>query len=117
MGLADTVPLAQAMADRNRPVRGTENAREQRNGRRYDLIVVLFASLIFLTSLISPPFLMDDVDAVQAQIARNMLHSGDWVTAQLDGIKYLEKSPLKYWLIASCFKLFGEHDWVARIPI
>jgi 4-amino-4-deoxy-L-arabinose transferase-like glycosyltransferase len=60
---------------------------------------------------------MDDVDAVQAQIARNMLHSGDWVTAQLDGIKYLEKSPLKYWLIASCFKLFGEHDWAARIPI
>ncbi|HZT37120.1 MAG TPA: glycosyltransferase family 39 protein [Bryobacteraceae bacterium] len=60
---------------------------------------------------------MDDVDAVQAQIARNMLHSGDWVTARLDGIKYLEKSPLKYWMIAICFKLFGVHDWVARIPV
>ena len=43
---------------------------------------------------------MDDVDAVQAQIARNMLHSGDWVTARLDGVVYLEKSPLIYWLIA-----------------
>jgi hypothetical protein len=60
---------------------------------------------------------MDDVDAVQAQIARNMLQSGDWVTARLDGIKYLEKSPLKYWMIAVCFKLFGVHDWVARIPV
>ena len=29
---------------------------------------------------------MDDVDAVQAQIARNMLVSGDWVTARLDGV-------------------------------
>ena len=44
---------------------------------------------------------MDDVDAVQAQIAHNMLQSGDWVTARLDGVAYLEKSPLKYWLIAT----------------
>ena len=60
---------------------------------------------------------MDDVDAVQAQIARNMLQSGDWVTARLDGIAYLEKSPLKYWLIAISFRLFGTHDWAARIPL
>jgi len=60
---------------------------------------------------------MDDVDAVQAQISRNMLDSGDWVTARLDGVAYLEKSPLKYWLIAIAFKLFGVHDWVARLPV
>jgi 4-amino-4-deoxy-L-arabinose transferase-like glycosyltransferase len=60
---------------------------------------------------------MDDVDAVQAQIARNMLQSGDWVTARLDGIAYLEKSPLKYWMIATSFAIFGVHDWAARIPI
>jgi 4-amino-4-deoxy-L-arabinose transferase-like glycosyltransferase len=60
---------------------------------------------------------MDDVDAVQAQIARNMLQSGDWVTAHLDGVKYLEKSPLKYWMIAVCFEIFGVHDWAARVPI
>jgi hypothetical protein len=60
---------------------------------------------------------MDDVDAVQAQIARNMLDSGDWVTAHLDGIAYLEKSPLKYWLIATSYKIFGVHDWAARLPV
>ena len=60
---------------------------------------------------------MDDVDAVQAQIAHNMLQSGDWVTARLDGIKYLEKSPLKYWMMAVSFRIFGVHDWAARIPI
>jgi hypothetical protein len=60
---------------------------------------------------------MDDVDAVQAQISRNMIQSGDWVTAHLDGVKYLEKSPLKYWMIAVCFEIFGVHDWAARIPI
>ena len=65
----------------------------------------------------SPPGLMDDVDAVQAQIARNMLTTGDWVIARLDGVPYLEKSPLIYWLIAISYRVFGVHDWVARIPV
>ena len=60
---------------------------------------------------------MDDVDAVQAQIGRNMLTSGDWVTARLDGVAYLEKAPLVYWTIALAYKIFGVHDWAARIPI
>jgi 4-amino-4-deoxy-L-arabinose transferase-like glycosyltransferase len=83
----------------------------------YQLIVVFFAAVIFLGCVISPPSLMDDVDAVQAQIARNMLQSGDWVTARLDGVPYLEKSPLKYWMIAVSYMIFGPHDWAARIPI
>lgn len=60
---------------------------------------------------------MDDVDAVQAQIARNMLTSGDWVTAHIDGLRYVEKPPLVYWLIAASYRVFGTHDWVARIPV
>ena len=78
---------------------------------------MLVAALVFLGCIVSPPSLMDDVDAVQAQIAHNMLQSGDWVTARLDGVKYLEKSPLKYWMIAVSFMVFGVHDWAARIPI
>jgi len=75
------------------------------------------AAAIFFGCIFSPPSLMDDVDAVQAQIARNMLQSGDWVTARLDGVKYLEKSPLKYWMIAVSFLIFGVHDWSARLPL
>ncbi len=60
---------------------------------------------------------MDDVDAVQAQIARTMLSSGDWVTARLDGVAYLEKSPLIYWMMAVSFRIFGVHDWAARLPL
>ena len=67
--------------------------------------------------MISPPSLMDDVDAVQAQIARNMLQSGDWVTARIDGVPYLEKSPLIYWMIAVSYKIFGASDWAARVPV
>src|SRR5271167_5122272 len=46
-----------------------------------------------------------------------MLDSGDWVSARLDGILYLEKSPLIYWLMAICYKIFGTYDWAARIPM
>jgi 4-amino-4-deoxy-L-arabinose transferase-like glycosyltransferase len=81
------------------------------------LIVLLVAGAIYVGCIISPPSLMDDVDAVQAQIARNMLTSGDWVTARLDGVVYLEKAPLVYWAIAVSYMMFGVHDWAARIPI
>src|SRR5271168_766511 len=84
---------------------------------RYYLAVILFASAVYIGCMISPPSLMDDVDAVQAQIARNMLTSGDWVTARLDGVVYMEKAPLIYWAMAVCYKIFGVHDWAARIPV
>ena len=60
---------------------------------------------------------MDDVDAEQAQTAQNMLVSGDWVTAHINGLRYMEKPPLVYWTIAASYKVFGVHDWAARIPI
>lgn len=84
---------------------------------RVDLIVILVAAAIYLGCMFSPPSLMDDVDATQAQIARNMLDSGDWVTAHLDGVPYMEKAPLKYWMIAVSYRIFGVSDWAARLPI
>jgi 4-amino-4-deoxy-L-arabinose transferase-like glycosyltransferase len=83
---------------------------------RYTLILVIAGAAIFLGSIFAPPSLMDDVDAVNAQIARNMLDSGDWVTPRIDGVVYLEKSPLNYWLMAASYFFFGVHDWAARLP-
>ena len=72
--------------------------------------------MVYLSGIISPPSLSDDVDSVQAQIARTMLTTGDWVTARLDGIAYLEKPPLVYWMMVVSYKVFGVHDWAARLP-
>jgi 4-amino-4-deoxy-L-arabinose transferase-like glycosyltransferase len=80
-------------------------------------LVAIIVGAIYLGCAVSPPSLMDDVDAVQAQIAKTMLTSGDWVTARLDGVLYLEKAPLIYWLIAIFYKVFGISDWVARLPV
>jgi 4-amino-4-deoxy-L-arabinose transferase-like glycosyltransferase len=89
------------------------------DGKRSYLVltVLLFAGAVYLGCVASPPWILDDVDGVQAQIARNMLASGDWVTARLDGIAYLEKPPLVYWTIAASYKVFGVHDWSARLPV
>jgi 4-amino-4-deoxy-L-arabinose transferase-like glycosyltransferase len=84
---------------------------------RNTIIVAVIATVIFVVSIFSPPHLMDDVDAVQAQISRTMLESGDWVTPHLNGIAYLEKSPLGYWLSAISHGIFGVHDWAGRLPL
>lgn len=116
MGSADTVSLDEKMASNalvpDREPTGLFN-------RRWFLLLLvgLIASAIYLGCVVSPPSLMDDVDSVQAQIAKTMLTSSDWVTARLDGVLYLEKPPLIYWMIAVFYKIFGISDWVARLPV
>ena len=88
----------------------------QRPSLRAQIIISVFAALTFLIGVASPPHLMDDVDATQGEIAKTMLRGGDWVTAHLDGVAYLEKAPLKYWITAVLYSIFGTHDWVARLP-
>ncbi len=51
-----------------------------------------------------------------AEIPREMLATGDWVTPRLNDLKYFEKPPLQYWLTALSFRVFGEHEWTARLP-
>src|ERR1700679_2467797 len=46
-----------------------------------------------------------------------MLSPGGWITSHLDGVIYLEKAPLIYWMMAVSYKVFGPYDWAARIPI
>jgi len=50
-----------------------------------------------------------------AEIPREMVATGDWLTPRLNGIKYFEKPALQYWTTATAFTLFGEHHWTARL--
>ncbi|MFC6644023.1 ArnT family glycosyltransferase [Granulicella cerasi] len=79
------------------------------------LLLSLWAAA-FLASSISPP-LLDDADATHSQAAQYMLHHGDWVTLHVDGIRYLEKAPLPYWIVAVSMKLFGENAFAAHLPL
>ncbi|MGC2745382.1 MAG: glycosyltransferase family 39 protein [Candidatus Angelobacter sp.] len=80
-------------------------------------LIVLVWAVIYLGSLFHPP-LMDDADTVHAEAAREMVEHNDWVTLKINGgFRYLEKAPLMYWCVAASFKIFGVHDWSARLPI
>lgn len=72
--------------------------------------------VIFFASLFTPP-LLDDADATHAQAARAMAVTGDWVTLHVDGIRYLEKPPLPYWLVAVSFRIFGYNAFATHLPI
>jgi 4-amino-4-deoxy-L-arabinose transferase-like glycosyltransferase len=50
-----------------------------------------------------------------AEIPREMVASGDWVTPRLNDLKYFEKPPLQYWATATAYELFGEHQWTSRL--
>ncbi|MBC3928517.1 glycosyltransferase family 39 protein [Undibacterium sp. CY21W] len=50
-----------------------------------------------------------------AEMGREMLATGDWITLRLNGIKYFEKPPLQNWMNALTFAVFGLGDWQARL--
>jgi len=50
-----------------------------------------------------------------AEMAREMLVTGDWVTPRYNGYKYFEKPPLQVWATAATFQAFGIGDWQARL--
>ena len=50
-----------------------------------------------------------------AEIPREMVVSGDWVTPRLNDLKYFEKPPLQYWATAAAYTVFGEHQWSSRL--
>jgi 4-amino-4-deoxy-L-arabinose transferase-like glycosyltransferase len=77
-------------------------------------IAALWA-LIYIPGLFSPP-LLDDADARHAEAAREMLERHDFVTMYVDGVRYLEKAPLPYWLNATSHVLFGISDFAVRLP-
>src|SRR5512141_1731609 len=50
-----------------------------------------------------------------AEIAREMLVTGDWVTIRYNGLKYFEKPPFHLWMTAITYSAFGVGDWQARL--
>jgi 4-amino-4-deoxy-L-arabinose transferase-like glycosyltransferase len=50
-----------------------------------------------------------------AEIPREMVASGDWLTPRLNGYKYFEKPPLQYWATAAAFEVFGVREWAVRL--
>jgi 4-amino-4-deoxy-L-arabinose transferase-like glycosyltransferase len=78
------------------------------------MVIILFL-VVWAGSAFSPG-LQDDADATHAEAAREMYATGDYVTLHVNGIRYLEKAPLPYWLVAASYHLFGVNEFATHLP-
>jgi len=78
------------------------------------IAVVLAFTLIWFANLEHRRLIHPD-EGRYAEIPREMVATGDWLTPRLNGIKYFEKPALQYWITAAAYEAFGIHPWTARI--
>jgi 4-amino-4-deoxy-L-arabinose transferase-like glycosyltransferase len=76
-------------------------------------VCLVVVALWFLT--LDARHLLPSDEGRYAEIAREMLASGDWVTIRYNGVKYFEKPPFQMWMTALAFQAFGIGEWQARL--
>lgn len=77
------------------------------------LIGIMLVRLMFLGAY---P-LADSTEARYGEMGRLMVETGDWITPQFEkGVPFWGKPPLSFWLTAASFKIFGIHEFSARLP-
>jgi 4-amino-4-deoxy-L-arabinose transferase-like glycosyltransferase len=93
----------------------TEHRSHEPSLRKWAWAVVVLFIIIYLGSAFTPA-LQDDADSTHAEAAREMLVSGDYVTLHVNGVRYLEKAPLMYWMVAFSYGIFGVNEFATRLP-
>jgi 4-amino-4-deoxy-L-arabinose transferase-like glycosyltransferase len=90
------------------------DSRDAALSRSASIALVLLFALIWFANLDYRRLIHPD-EGRYAEIPREMVATGDWLTPRLDGIKYFEKPALQYWLTAAAYEAFGIHQWTARL--
>lgn len=71
------------------------------------------AAVWLVTIQIRP--MLDPDEGRYAEIPREMVATGNWVTPRLDGLKYFEKPALQYWATAALYSAVGLSNWSSRL--
>ena len=77
-------------------------------------VILLVAAVLLFTNSGHPLFEPDETR--NAQLALNIVESGDWISLTLYGEPYWDKPPLLAWLTAISYKCFGVSEWSTRLP-
>ncbi|MFH1422115.1 MAG: glycosyltransferase family 39 protein [Planctomycetota bacterium] len=90
---------------------------EYRNKRnQYLIILIIIIAPLYLFQL-GNYALMEPDEGRYAEIPREMLESGDYITPYLNYVRYLEKPPLCYWSTALSIQIFGQNEFAIRFPV
>lgn len=76
------------------------------------ILAIVYLASLMLTSCTAP--LIKTTEARYAEIAREMLVTGNFLEPHLNGIKHFHKPPMAYWLVAAGMRLFGHNDFGDR---
>ncbi|MGK7877116.1 MAG: ArnT family glycosyltransferase [Xenococcaceae cyanobacterium] len=79
------------------------------------ILLLIFSAAIYITTYFQLS-LADNIDSSHAIAAREILQRNDWVTLHINGVRYLEKAPLLYWLVAISYQCFGINEFAVRFP-
>ena len=90
---------------------------QSRTVRKRSIAAIVAVWLVLHLGCLFTPGLLDDVDSIYIEVAREMLQRHDYVTPYVDGIRFFDKPPLMYWMAAGSMKVFGPYDWAARLPL
>src|SRR6059036_3248440 len=82
-----------------------------RGSWRRDLVLLAFGFALLFGPHLGRRALWSPDEGRYAEIPREMVASGDYVTPRLNGIKYFEKPPLFYWAEAGALRLLGPEEW------
>jgi 4-amino-4-deoxy-L-arabinose transferase-like glycosyltransferase len=77
--------------------------------------VAVVAIGLFLIGLGRTPFL-DPPEGFHAAVAEGVITTGDAISLRANGVRYFDKPPLLYWLMAGSFRLNGATPFAARLP-
>ena len=78
------------------------------------MYILLALGLLFFLPKLGMP-LLDPDEGLYASIALEMVTGSDWVVPHVNGLPYLEKPPLYFWLTALTFQLLGPSEWATRL--
>jgi 4-amino-4-deoxy-L-arabinose transferase-like glycosyltransferase len=83
--------------------------------KKYLLLLLLLVATIYVYTATSNA-IFDDGDALYAHVAQQMAKDGEWVSPYANGVRFLDKPPMMYWLMSISYHLFGFNEFAARFP-
>src|SRR5579862_3539991 len=81
------------------------------------LCLLVLSAGLYIGTARDPALDDEDADAAHALVSQEMLQRHDYVVMYMDGVRYLIRPPMHFWMVAASYKLLGESEFATRLPL